>query len=215
MRGSESPIAVLLVDEDAMFLHGIRSLLEEEGFGIAGEARNAEEAIAQSVESAPDVVLMAVRMRGASGIEATRRICETVADVRVLMLTNSIDSADVESAIRAGACGYVLKEDSSEEIVAAIRAAAAGGSPLSPQIAGGLIGHLRADSGSDGTTIHLTARQRSVLELLVAGRQNAEIATDLSISVNTVKRHVSHLFAKLEVENRTQAAVEATRRGLL
>lgn len=198
-----------------MFRHGIGKLLEEAGFRVAGEAHSAEQAVARAVELTPDVVVMAVRLRGASGIEATRRIREAVAETRVLMLTNSIDSADTDGAIRAGACGYVLKDDSSEEIVAAVRAAAAGESPLSPRIAWSLLGHLRAEPANNGARPKLTARERHVLELLAAGRRNTQIAEDLSISVHTVKRHVSHLFAKLEVENRTQAAVEATRRGLL
>jgi DNA-binding NarL/FixJ family response regulator len=214
-RRAESPITVLLVDEDAMFRHGIRELLEGAGFRIAGEARSAEEAVAQTVELAPDVVLMAVRMRGTSGIEATRRIREAVPEARVLILTNSFDSADSDGAIRAGARGYVLKDDSLEEIVAAIRAAAAGESPLSPRVATGLLGHLRAEPENNGAKPKLTPRERNVLELLAAGRRNTQIAEDLSISVHTVKRHVSHLFEKLEVENRTQAAAEATRRGLL
>src|SRR6266516_3508759 len=214
-RRSESPITVLLVDEDAMFRHGIRDLLKEVGIRIAGEARSAEEAVAQAVELAPDVVVMAVRMRGFSGIEATRRIREAAPEARVLMLTNSIDSADTDGAIRAGASGYVLKDDSPQEIVAAIRAAAAGESPLSPRIATGLLGHLRAEPANNGVEPELTGRERKVIELLAAGRRNTQIAADLSISVYTVKRHVSHLFEKLEVENRTQAAAEAARRGLL
>jgi DNA-binding NarL/FixJ family response regulator len=212
---SESPIAVLLVDEDAMFRHAIRDLLEEVGLRIAGEARSAGEAVAKAVELAPDVVLMAVRMRGSSGIEATKQIREAVPEARVLMLTNSFDSADTDGAIRAGAQGYVLKDDPPQEIVAAIRAAAAGESPLSPRIATNLLGHLRAEPTDDGAKPELTAREREVLDLLAAGRRNTQIAEDLSISVHTVKRHVSRLFAKLEVENRTQAAAEATRRGLL
>lgn len=198
-----------------MFRHGIRDLLEEVGIRIAGEARNAEEAVAQAVELTPDAIVMAVKLRGTSGVEATRRIREAVPGARVLMLANSFDSADIDGAIRAGAQGYVLKDDSPQGIVAAIRAAAAGESPLSPRIATGLLGHLRAEPANDGAKPELTARERNVLELLAAGRRNTEIAEDLSISVYTVKRHVSHLFAKLEVGNRTQAAVEATRRGLL
>jgi DNA-binding NarL/FixJ family response regulator len=213
-RYSESAIKVLLVDEDAMFRHGIRNLLEEVGFRIVGEAGSAGEAVAQAVELTPDVVVMAVRMRGASGIEATRRIRKAV-PARVLMLTNSIDSADTDGAIRAGASGYVLKDDSPEEIAAAIRAAAAGESPLSSRIATGLLGHLRTEPANDGAKPELTTREREVLELLAAGRRNAQIAEDLAISIHTVKRHVSHLFEKLEVENRTQAAIEATQRGLL
>jgi DNA-binding NarL/FixJ family response regulator len=215
-RRSEPRITILLVDEDAMFRHGIRRLLEEAGVQIAGEAHNAEEAVAQAVELCPDLVVMAVRIRGASGIEATGRIREAVAKVRVLMLTNSGDPADIDGAIRAGACGYVLKDDSPEEIVAAIRAAAAGESPLSPRVATGLLQQLRADPANDGLAgPDFTDREREVLELLVAGRRNMQIAEDLSISVHTVKGHISRLFAKLEVGNRTQAAVEATRRGLL
>jgi DNA-binding NarL/FixJ family response regulator len=214
-RRSEPPITVLLVDGDAMFRHGIRGLLEEVGIRIAGEAHSAEEAVAQAVELAPDVVLMAVRLRGASGIEATRRIRAAVAEARVLILTNSIDSAHSDGAIRAGACGYVLKDDSPDEIVAAIRAAAAGESPLSPRVATGLLGRLRTEPENGGAKPELTARERTVLELLAAGRRNTQIAEDLAISIHTVKRHVSHLFEKLEVENRTQAAAEAMRRGLL
>lgn len=208
-------MTVLLVDEDAMFRRGIRDLLEEAGLHVAGEADSAEEAVAQTVELSPDVVVMAIRLRGASGIEATKQIREAVPETRVLILTNSIDSGDPDGAIRAGALGYVLKDDPPEEIVAAVRAAAAGGTVLSPRIAAGLLKHLRAEPTSDGAKLLLTARERKVLELLAAGRRNTQIAEDLSISVHTVKRHVSHLFAKLEVENRTQAAADATRRGLL
>jgi DNA-binding NarL/FixJ family response regulator len=211
----EPQITTLLVDEDAMFRHGIRELLEESGIRIAGEAGGGEQGVAQAVDLSPDVVVTAVRMRGVSGVEATRRIREVAADARVLMLSSSRDSADTKGAMQAGACGYVLKDDSPEEIVAAIRAAAAGGSPLSPRVAADLLEHLRAGPASDGATPELTARERSVLELLATGRYNTQIAGELSISVHTVKRHVSNLLAKLEVENRTQAAVEATRRGLL
>jgi DNA-binding NarL/FixJ family response regulator len=199
-----------------MFRHGIRELLEESGIRVAGEAGGGEQAVSQAVALSPDVIVTAVRMRGVSGVEATRRICEAAAEARVLMLSSSRDSADTMRAMRAGACGCVLKDDAPEEIVAAIRAAAAGGSPLSPRVAADLLEHLRAWPAIDGAKpAELTAREQSVLVLLATGRNNTQIAGELSISVHTVKRHVSNLFAKLEVENRTQAAVEATRRGLL
>jgi NarL family two-component system response regulator LiaR len=197
-----------------MFRHGIRELLEESGIRIAGEAGGGEQGVARAVDLSPDVIVTAVRMRGVSGLEVTRRIREAAADARVLMLSSSRDPADTKGAMQAGACGYVLKDDTPEEIVAAIRAAASGGSPLSPRVAPDLLAHLRAPA-SDGAKPELTEREQGVLALLATGRHNTQIAGDLSISVHTVKRHVSNLLAKLEVENRTQAAVEATRRGLL
>lgn len=169
----------------------------------------------QAVAASPDVVLVAVWMRGASGIETARRLCEAVPESRVVMLTNSADPADAEEAIRVGACGYVLKDHSSEEIVAAVGAAAAGWSPISPQIAAGLLEDLSTRLDRDGSGLQLTSREQRVLELVAAGHRNTEIAENLSISVYTVKRHVSNLLSKLEVENRTQAAVEAARRGLV
>lgn len=214
-RRSGSPITVLLVDEDAMIRRGVREMLEDVGISIAGEARTAKEGIAQSAGLAPDVVLMAMEMRGSTGIEAAKRICEATPERRVLMLSGSSDSADADGALRAGACGYLLKDDSPQEIVAGVRAAAVGGLPLSPRVTGELLGHRRDGTGRGDAKSRLTVREQSVLELLATGRQNTQIADDLSISLSTVKRHVSNVFAKLGVENRTQAAVQATRRGLL
>lgn len=211
---NESPVGVLLVDDDAMFRRAARDLLEAAGFRIVGEASRADQAIALALDLTPDVVVTAVGLRGISGIEATRRIRESLPEARVLMLTKSRESADMDAAIHAGAGGYMLKGDPPEKIVAAVRAAAAGEAPLSPHVASMLIGRLQTESSNGAKPPEFTARERSVLELLAAGRRNAEIAESLSISVNTVKRHVSNLLAKLGVENRTQAAVEATRRGL-
>jgi NarL family two-component system response regulator LiaR len=214
-RRSGSPISVLLVDEDAMTRRGVREILEEVGISIAGEARTSQEGIAQSVALEPDVVLMAMEMRGANGSETAKRICEAAPERRVLMLSGSNHSADADDALRAGACGYLLKDDSPQEIVAGVRAAAVGGLPLSPRVTGELLVHRRDGAGRGEAKPRLTAREQSVLELLATGRQNTQIADDLSISLSTVKRHVSNVFAKLGVENRTQAAVQATRRGLL
>lgn len=214
-RRSGSSIAVLLVDDDAMTRRGVRDMLEEVGISIVGEARTAGEAVAKAAELSPEVVVMAVEMKDASGIEATKRICEATPERRVLLLGRSGDSANAGGALRAGACGYLLKDDSPQEIVAGVRAAAVGGLPLSPRLTGELFGHLSDGRKGSGAGPRLTAREQSVLELLAAGRPNAQIADDLSISVSTVKRHVSNVFAKLGVENRTQAAVQATRRGLL
>jgi NarL family two-component system response regulator LiaR len=212
---SGSAIDVLLVDEDAMIRRGVREMLEAVGISVAGEACTAEEGIAQSAGLSPDVVLMAMEMRDASGIETAKRICEASPERRVLMLGTASDSAGADGALRAGACGYLLKDDSPQEIVAGIRAAALGGVPLSPRVTGELLGHLRNHAGTGDARPMLTAREQSVLALLARGCQNTQIADDLSISVSTVKRHVSNVFAKLGVQNRTEAAVLATQRGLL
>jgi len=215
MRSAEPRITVLLVDDDAMLRRGVAEMLEAVGIVIAGEASNAEDAIERSAELKPDVVPVTTEMRGDSGIEAARRICAGSPDSRVLMLSNSRDSANTDEALRAGACGYLLKDDSPGEIVAGIRAAVAGGWPLSPRVTAALLGPMLDGRGNGHGGEELSARERSVLELLVDGRRNSQISEDLSISVSTVKRHVTNVFAKLGVQNRTQAAVVATRRGLL
>jgi DNA-binding NarL/FixJ family response regulator len=212
---SESDSAsVLLVDEDAILRRAVRELLEKDGLRVVGEASSADEGVALALELAPDVITMAVLLRGNSGIEATRRIRGVLPEARIVILTRSGEAADAAAAIGAGACGYLLKDDPPEEIVAGIRVAADGASPLSPRIAAELLSMLRTElANSNGP--ELTSRERDVLELLGEGRSNAEIAEELSISVPTVKRHLSHLLVKLRASNRTQAAVEAVRRGLL
>jgi DNA-binding NarL/FixJ family response regulator len=204
---------VLLVDEEAILRRAVRDLLEKDGLRIAGEASSVKEAVTLAVELAPDVITMAVMMRGDSGIEGTRQIREVLPKARVVILTRSGDAADAAAAISAGACGYLLKEDQPEEIVAGIRIAADGGSPLSPRIAADLLGKLRAELAPSAEP-ELTTRERDVLGLLAEGHSNAEIAEMLSVSVPTVKRHLSHLLVKLRASNRTQAAVQAVRRGL-
>jgi DNA-binding NarL/FixJ family response regulator len=212
---SNSRSTVLLVDEDAMFRHGIRDILEEAGMRIVAEAGTVDEAVAASVERSPDVVLVAECVGILPGRETTRRIHEVRADARVVILAEAAESDEAYGAIRDGACGCLLKDDSADEIVTAVRWAADGESPLSPRVATALFEHLREQRAPDGPAPELTARELHVLELLAAGRRNSEIAEQLSISVYTVKRHVSHLFEKLGVENRTQAAVEAIRQRLL
>jgi len=209
-----TPSSVLLVDEDAILRRAVRGLLDGDGLRVVGEADSAEEGLALAIELEPDVITMAVAVRGSSGIEATRLILEAVPATRVVILTNSGDAADAAAAIGAGACGYLLKDDPPEEIMAGIRIAAGGASPLSPRIAAELLGILRSELGSSNG-VELTSREREVLVLVAEGRSNAEIAERLSISVATVKRHLSHLLVKLRVSNRTQAAVEAVRHGLL
>jgi two-component system, NarL family, response regulator LiaR len=212
---SKSGSTVMLVDQDAMFRHGIRAILEEAGLRIVAEAGTVDEAVAASVERAPDVVLVAECVGVLPGRETTRRIHAVRADARVIILASAADSDEAYGSIRDGACGCLLKDDSAGEIVTAVRWAAEGESPLSPRVATAIFGRLREQRPPDGPAPELTGRERHVLELIAAGRRNTEIAEQLSISVYTVKRHVSHLLEKLGVENRTQAAVEAMRRQLV
>lgn len=211
---ASAPPSVLLVDDDAILRRAVRGLLEKDGLRVAGEASSAEEGVSLAIELKPDVITMAVLMRGNSGVEGTRRIVEALPDARVVILTRSGEAADAAAAIGAGACGYLLKDDPPEEIVAGIRVAADGASPLSPRIAAELLGLLRSEL-ENTTGPELTAREQEVLELLATGHSNGEIADILAVSIPTVKRHLSHLLVKLGASNRTQAAVEAVRRGLL
>lgn len=214
---SAAGIRVLIVDDQALFRRGLREHLEASGLDVVGEAEDADSAVALAVETEPEVVLMDVWMPGGSGIDATRRLRVAVPSAQVLMLTVSTEEEVVAEAIMAGACGYLLKDAEGDQILAAIAAAAAGESPLSPRIASALIQRVRERerppaSGGDRPT--LTTRERQVLSLIVEGKENNEIAAELVISSETVKTHVSTILEKLQVDNRVQAAVEAVRAGL-
>ena len=205
----------MLVDDHRFFREGLRELLEEDGFRIVAEAEDAAAAVALASERRPRVALMDINMPGESGIDAVRRLRTVSPETSVVMLTVSPDEELVAEAIQAGACGYLLKGASIEEIAASVRAAAAGESLLSPRVAADLLAQLRAYAPSEQVGPDLTAREREVLRLIVEGKGNPEIAEQLAISEHTVKNHVSSLLEKLDVENRIQAAVWAVRRGLL
>jgi DNA-binding NarL/FixJ family response regulator len=215
----EPETRVVLVDDHALFRRGLRELLERHGVGVVGEALDGPGAVEVVRDAAPDVVLMDVNMPGFSGIEATKRVRAVAPTAQVIMLTISADEEDVEESIYAGACGYLLKDAPVEEIIMAIRAAAAGESHLSPRIAANILEHVRANAGRralpEEARAELTARETEVLRLIADGKENAHIAEELFISVQTVKKHVSNILAKLEVENRVQAAVQAVRSRLL
>jgi DNA-binding NarL/FixJ family response regulator len=216
-------IRVVIVDDLALFRRGLREQLEAAGIDVVGEAEDAAGAVALSAETDPDVALMDIWMPGGSGIEATKKLLAAVPGVRVLMLTVATEDHVVAEAIMAGACGYLLKDAGSDEILAAIAAAAAGESALSPRIASALIERLREQESErepppaspGGDIPSLTRREREVLSLIVEGRENHEIAGELVISLETVKTHVSSILEKLEVDNRLQAAVVAVRAGLV
>ena len=211
-------IRVLIVDDHALFRRALREHLEASGLDVVGEAEDAASAVALSAETKPEVVLMDIWMPGGSGVDATRRLQATVPGIRVLILTVSTEEEVVAEAIMAGACGYLLKDAGGDEILAAIAAAARGESALSPRIASVLIQRMREreppSASDDGDRPALTSREREVLSLVVEGRDNNEIAAELVISPETVKTHVSTILAKLNADNRVQAAVQAVRAGL-
>ena len=221
MSGPDSttaPTRILIVDHHALFRRGLREHLEASGFTVVGEAEDADAAVALATETQPEVVLMDVWMPGGSGVEATRRLQVAAPGARVLMLTVSTEDEVVAEAIMAGACGYLLKEAEGDQILAAIAAAVAGESPLSPRIASALIRRLRdleaPLASNEDQRPALTTREREVLSLIVEGRDNNEIAAELVISPETVKTHVSTILEKLDADNRVQAAVKAVRAEL-
>lgn len=213
------PTTLVLVDPQRLTREGLGRLLEESGFTVVGRAADGESAIGLVVRLAPDVVLIDVDLPGMSGIETTRRIRLEAPSTRVLIFTAVGDADHVCDSILAGACGYILRGAPTEEISAAVRAAARGESLLSPKVAVTLIEEFRRIEGLDGVPAGdrpaLTERELEVLRLITEGRDNPEIAERLDISVHTVKNHVSNILAKLEVGNRIQAAVSAVRKHLV
>jgi DNA-binding NarL/FixJ family response regulator len=210
-------LSVVVVDDHEVFRRGLVTMLRERGIKVLADAGLAAEGMAQASELRPDVVLMDINMPGMSGIAATQRLSSTLPLTRVLVLTVVDDPRDVTDALLAGACGYVLKDSSVDEIVEGIRAARRGESLISPRIASQLVRRLREPdelaeclSGSE-----LTPRELEVLEMLARGMDNPEIAQALYLSQHTVKNHVSSILLKLQVENRIQAAVRAVRGGLV
>jgi DNA-binding NarL/FixJ family response regulator len=210
---------VLLVDDHDLFRTGLRNLLEEQGVLVVGEADTGTEALKQVREVAPDVVVMDLNMPGISGVEATRQISMIAPLTRVLVLTISDQDGDVMDAIYAGACGYLLKDASIQELMQGIRAAAIGESLVSPTIAAKVLQRVRASSASqhEAETIQseLSDREIQVLKLIANGKDNAQIAGELHISPKTVKNHISNILMKLQIENRIQAAVYAVRSGIV
>jgi DNA-binding NarL/FixJ family response regulator len=212
-------VRVLIVDDHDLFRSGLRNLLEEEGVQIVGEASAGQEALKIVRELAPDVVVMDLNMPGMGGVEATRHISTIAPLTRVLMLTISDQDNDVIDAILAGACGYLLKDSSIQDLIAGIRAASLGESLISPTIASKVLQRVRASSRQPEieSTIRaeLSDREIEVLKLIANGKDNAMIAGELHISPKTVKNHISNILMKLQIDNRIQAAVYAVRSGIV
>jgi DNA-binding NarL/FixJ family response regulator len=183
---------------------------------VIGEASNGADAIALAVRSRPDVVVMDLNLPRQSGTEATRELVASMPDARVLVLTVEAGGRNVLDALIAGACGYLLKDATIEEIAAGVRAAAAGQSFVSPRVGHHVLERLRGQAGVDGSSgdTPLSERELDILRLVAKGCDNDEIAERLFLSPRTVKNHVSSILAKLEMDNRVQAAVYAVRKGI-
>jgi DNA-binding NarL/FixJ family response regulator len=213
-------IGVVVADDQAIVRAGFRLLIDfEPDLAVLGEAADGAEAVAVTRKSAPDVVLMDIRMPVMDGINATRLIAADASRSRVLILTTFDLDEYVFAALRAGASGFMLKDRPPEELLSAIRVIAAGEALLAPNVTRRLIGHftrqpdpLRAPAAA---LAELTAREREVLALIAAGLSNAEIAAKLVMSVPTAKTHVSRILAKLGARDRAQLVVIAYQSGLV
>jgi DNA-binding NarL/FixJ family response regulator len=208
---------VIICDDQAIIRDGLELLLElEKDIEVVGLAQDGAQAVELTAEHQPDLVLMDLKMPGVNGIEATRQIKTHHPQVNVLVLTTYDDDQWVFDALRAGASGYLLKDMPREEVVRAIRGTVAGKSFVDPGVAGKLIQQVagRQEQPASLITSRLTGREVDVLRLLARGLNNAEIAAQLYLSEGTVRNHVSAIFAKLDVADRTQAALVAIQHGL-
>ena len=205
-------VRVLLVDDHPVVRQGLRALLStQDGIEVVGEADDGEAAVAAAERLSPDVVLMDVVMPGMDGIEALRRIGERRPQTRVVMLTSYADERRAMEAVDAGASGFLLKDASPRDVAAAIRAAHRGEAVLHPSVAAKLLAERRRPPAAHAD---LTARELEVLRLIARGLQNKQIAAQLHVSEKTVKTHVSAILRKLDVTDRTQAAMYAVRERL-
>ncbi|WP_344009354.1 response regulator transcription factor [Streptomyces thermospinosisporus] len=209
----DAAISLLVVDDHPVVRDGLRGMFESApGFTVLGEAANGVEAVALVAELDPDVVLMDLRMPGGGGVDAIAELTRRGARAKVLVLTTYDTDSDTIPAIEAGATGYLLKDAPREELFAAVRAAAEGRTVLSPAVASRLVSAVRAPAPANEP---LSPREREVLALVAKGTSNREIARELFISEATVKTHLTHLYAKLGVNDRAAAVATAYERGIL
>ena len=226
-REEPKQVRLAIVDDHELARESLQNMLRDEpDIEVVGEAANGQEALSLCSRLRPDLVLMDVRMPGMDGLAATRELKRWYPQISVLMLTMHENPDYLFEALKAGASGYVLKDASQEAVVEAVRQVIEGESSLDTKLAVRLLRRLAAEAGtgekSPGTEVRrtplataLTPREREVLELMLRGNANRQIAQELSISPGTVKAHVEHIIGKLEVSDRTQAVVKALQLGIL
>jgi len=215
-QSGQGVIRVLVVDDHAIVRKGICALLATEAnIDVAGEAADGREAVELAGLLQPDVILMDLVMPEMDGVEAIAQINDRQPEVRILVLTSFSTVDKVLPAIRAGALGYLLKDSGPQELVHAIEQVYAGNSSLHPAIARKLLEEISQPSRQGADSESLTDRETTVLKLVAQGYSNRDIADELTVSEATVRTHVSHILAKLELSSRTQAALYALRRGIV
>ena len=213
------PVRVLVVDDQELFRRGLIMLLSGDiDIEVVGEAADGITATDLAVKTAPDVILLDVRMPRRTGVEACRAIKEVVPSAKIIMLTVSDEEADLYEAVKSGAAGYLLKDSSIEEVAQAVRVVADGQSLISPSMAVKLIDEFKQMSKPEreqGPGLRLTERELEVLRLVAKGLNNREVAKELFISENTVKNHVRNILEKLQLHSRMEAVMYAVREKLL
>lgn len=216
LKEERRPLRVLLVDDHEVVRLGLKALLSEyPEFEVVAEAENGYQAVRLTLEKSPDVVVMDVRMPGMSGIDACREIRRQRPGVRVLMLTSYAEEELLTEAIRAGACGYILKRVGSANLVEALRAVARGETPIDPMMTTHLLSPQRRRHNEELDLVEsLSEREREILAHIAQGETNREIAASLGLSEKTVRNYVSLLLQKLHLSNRAEAAAFAVRHGI-
>jgi two-component system NarL family response regulator len=208
MTESAAAIRILLADDHAIVRNGVAQILNEErGMSVVAQAADGAEAVELYALHRPDVTLLDLRMPKLEGVHVVEKIRERFPDAAIVILTTYDTDNDIERALRAGAKAYLVKDVSPQELVACVRAVQAGRSWVSPRVAAKLVAHV--------TNVRITRRELAVLRLLAAGKSNRDIGDALGISEGTVKIHVTHLYAKLDVTSRVEAINTALRRGLV
>jgi DNA-binding NarL/FixJ family response regulator len=209
-------IRVLIADDHPLFRDGMHGLLDSvEDTEVVGEAATGEEAVGLAADVQPDVILMDIKMPGINGIEATREVLSTNPNIGILVVTMLEDDDSVFAAMRAGARGYLLKGAEQAEVLRAIRAVANGEAIFGPGIARRVMGLFSAEKPKAPQAFpELTEREQEILRLIASGSGNAEISSELFLSLKTVQNHVSNIFRKLQVADRAQAAIRAREAGL-
>jgi DNA-binding NarL/FixJ family response regulator len=209
---------VVIADDQAVVRAGLRMILEANGIEVLGEAPDGSAAVELAQQLEPDVVLMDIRMPVVDGIEATAAIAGAGLGTRVLVLTTYGVDQNVHDALKAGASGFLLKTDPPERLVEAVDAVAAGETPLASNVTALLIDHYLGRNDAElapAAIAELTPREVDVLTLIARGRSNAEIAAELYVGEGTVKTHVARILAKLDLRDRTQAAIYAYEHGVI